>query len=424
MKLFFLIFASIVVSFSCTNQHSAEEETNLSLLLSDSSKIASCVFLASDEKNNPVISWCEKDSTGRKYAYMAYFDSATNQFDIAIPIPIAQNTSIHEEGMPKIAVKNDGTVVAIYETSNPYPGKEWGLGDIRYIQSFDHGKTWTPPKSISPDVEKGMSASFSGLARLGDGEVGAVWLGDNADESIIGRPILFSKTNGKNGFGEEVLITRHGCECCRTAVSSDSKGNIAVAYRGVTDNNIRDIMLNTSTDKGSSFSVPVSINNDNWVIDGCPHNGPCVVNTNTAIYATWFTGAKGKGVYYAGLNKETKHKEVKLISANGQHIQFAVMPDGSRVIAYNEIIHAPSDSVYSKIVLNKIEGEKILSKTISDEKSKAYYPVIVGFGKSNIIVAWSEGEKIYYRMMDVTDINNEKNSSSDVKAKSMAVHKN
>lgn len=375
------------------------------VLLSSLSNKASCVFLAADEKNKPVISWVETDPAGKTHFFFARMDTATGRFLTPEPIPIEEHANIHEEGMPKIAVKGDGTLLAIYETSTPVEGSRWGLGDIRYIQSSDQGKTWTSPRSVSPDIKEGLSASFSDLIRLGDGEIGISWLGTNpGKQDRMARPVLFAKTNGKEGFGKEILITPQACQCCRTALGSDKDGEISLAFRDLLPGEVRDISVSTSSDDGVTFSNAVSFSGDDWVVDGCPHNGPSVSVREGKTYTAWFTGGDRGGVYYAELDSIKKMTFRKYISPDGRFVQLCLMPDGSRIVVYNAD-DRKGDSIYSKIMVNKVDDSGFFSEKITpDDCREASYPVVRPAGNDKAVVAWSGMGRVYYRLINTHNI--------------------
>ncbi|HEX5155320.1 MAG TPA: hypothetical protein VFW07_27955 [Parafilimonas sp.] len=400
-----LYFFGIALIQSCnSNTQLKEEQASAPVLLSSQNQKASCAYLTSDEKNDPVISWCETDSAGKKYFFISYFNKVSQRLGDAIPVPVEQNASIHEEGMPKVAIKGDGSIIAVWETSSPTKENEWA-GFVHYIQSFDKGKTWTQPLCVHADTSAGGSRSFASIARLSNGEVGVCWLDASTDYKKNGRPVKFASTEGNKGFRHEVLIEPVACECCRTAISSDGNGNISAVFRAIINDSIRDISISTSADNGKTFGKAASFSNDNWVINGCPHNGPCVANNNGISYTTWYTGGARKGIYYEELNKENKAIIKRQVSPDGKNIQLCVLDDGARMIAYNETIHE-ADSFYSRIIISKVEGDKIFSKNITSEKAHAFYPVVCSYEKDKIIVAWSEGGKVFYRLISADAVNN------------------
>jgi YHS domain-containing protein len=405
MKKLILLFIVIASLSGCSNSNSQNlGQTSSPVLLSDSSKQASCVYLTSDEKNQPVISWCETDrKTSRKNYYMAFFDESSGRFLPRIPVPIEQNASFHEEGMPKVAIKADGTIIAVYETSAPSDSNRFA-GFVHYLVSTDKGKTWTAPACVHADTGGGKSHSFAAIARLSDGEIGACWLDESFDRKIGGRPVMFAKTGTNNRFGNELIVDSAACQCCRIAISSNAGGNITVAFRDIINDSIRDMSVSTSNDNGKTFTRAVSFSKDGWVINGCPHNGPAVAATNDRIYATWFTGGRQKGVYYCEMNSNREMLTRQLVSDHGRFIQLCLLPDGARVLAYNENIQE-GEKVYSRIILNRIENDGIFSARVGPERSMASYPVLLAHGRGKIIVAWSDNGKISYALVGEKAIN-------------------
>lgn len=369
-------------------------------LLSTEGQEASSVYLTKDEKNNPLISWVEVDSVTREKAfYFARFEARKNQFGKATSIPIQQNASIHEEGMPKMAVKGDGSLFALYETSEePKENERWGLGDVRYLQSFDKGKTWTKPRSVAPkDYEADQSSSFSGLSRLRDGEIGIAWLSTSADPSDTGRPVKFAKTHGKEGLTDPVLVDPHACECCRIAMDSYGDQGLIIAYRSLRGDNIRDIAVSQSIDNGSSFSDPYAFSGDHWEINGCPHNGPSIAAVNDHFYVTWFTGKEDKeGVHYAELDSEGKVQKRQKIDAYGQFIQVGVSTEGNRFLAYNHDYQNEDGKPESQIIVERIQEGKSFKKELVSPHREANYPMVGTSSDGNLVVAWSDKGQVYY----------------------------
>ncbi|MDQ2863820.1 MAG: glycoside hydrolase, partial [Bacteroidota bacterium] len=251
MKNMLIIIASAIL-FSCNNNHSNGEQANQPVLLSHKNKTASCVYLSRDENNKPLISWCEKDVSGKKFFFMSFFNEKKNAFDTTINVPIEQNAVFMEEGMPKVAVKSDGTVIAVYETDAPTKQNGWA-GFVHYIQSFDKGRTWTQPLCVHQDTASGKTHSYAAIARLSDGEIGACWLDESLGDAKQGRSIKFAKTSGKDGFQNELLVDSFACQCCRTAISSDDKGNVSILFRDILPGSVSDIAISTSSDDGKTF---------------------------------------------------------------------------------------------------------------------------------------------------------------------------
>lgn len=417
MKIKYLLPVSVLIILllgSCkqstdtahTKSNQTKELTQKPIQISSSDKESSCVYLTEDENQIPILSWVEVDTTGEKAFYFAKMDIDKGKFSESTQIPIPQNTSVHEEGMPKIAVKSDGTLLALYEVSESMENSKWGLGDVRYIESFDNGKNWSEPKSVAPkDYQHKLSSSFSGMARLDNGEIGIAWLGTNKDEAKKGRPVKFAQTVGKDSLSEPILIDEEACECCRIALNTNRNGELMLAYRDLLPGNIRDISAVTSHDNGKTFKTPVSFSGDHWEINGCPHNGPSVVGSNGHFFVTWFTGKEGKsGVNYAVLDSLGRMKSRTRIDAQGQFIQVGLLANTNPILVYNEDYQSQDGNALSKILIERTEAGKRFRKEITLPNAHANYPVVKPIDEHNLVVAWVGDNNIYYRPISVKSI--------------------
>ncbi|HLR49876.1 MAG TPA: sialidase family protein [Candidatus Sphingobacterium stercoripullorum] len=411
MKNIFVFISIILITLQSCNTSEKKENDNATLL-SDPQYAASSAFLTSDENNIPMISWIEMDSSDNKNFYFAKWDKDAQNFSSRKTIPIEQNASIHTEGMPKFAVKGDGTIVAIYETSIPSETNRFGLSDIKFVSSTDEGNTWTEPQSIQSDGLQIGSRSFSGILRLDDGEVGVSWLGTNPDKKIEGRPVKFAKTNSENSFEKEILIDSTACECCRTALSSNGQGEVSLVYRDLLPGSVRDISISHSKNNGKDFAESVAFSRDGWVIDGCPHNGPAVVSHQEKTFVTWFTAADEKGVFYAELDNNNQITSKIQLSQHGNFAQLALMPDESKVIVYDED-YEDEGTKYNKIIVNKVRQNEVFEKEISTPHTYGTHPAIQVATEHDVIVAWEDKNKIYCRLVKTNSIQNLKKKPND-----------
>jgi len=85
-------------------------------------------------------------------------------------------------------------------------------------------------------------------------------------------------------------LTGGVCYCCKTAVTTGPDGAIYAAWRHVYPGNIRDIGFISSRDNGRTFSTPIRVSNDGWMIEGCPENGPALaVGADNVVHVLWPT---------------------------------------------------------------------------------------------------------------------------------------
>lgn len=352
--------------------------------------------LTTDHQGKPILTWAEEDDSSNVVSFwFARYDEASKAFMNKKKVRIVSGVSAHAEGMPKLAFKKDGTLIAIFETNRPVPDSRFS-GDLLYTLSIDDGVTWSSPKYVHSDTTAGKSRSFSDISVLPNGEVGVVWLGEkNGKES--GRPLKFAQSQKGQGLGKEITIKQGVCECCRTDLFVDSKSNFHIYFRDIMSNGARDIGQLVSTNQGISFGNYKKVYPDNWIINACPHAGPSSAELMNKLYTAWYTG-------------EDKNVGIKLTNEQGQiltHIKTASARHPQLITHQNKLVlvwDQPSEIKTGKLNLQinmQLLDEKGSSKTwaLTGSKEMANYPTILSAGK-NLLVAYEEGQekkKINYK---------------------------
>lgn len=351
--------------------------------------------LTRDHSGRPILSWSEEDDSSEVVAfYFSRFNDQKNKFENKKSIRIVKGISSHAEGMPKLAFKQDGTIIAVYETNRPVPDSRFS-GDLLYTLSTDDGDHWTIPKYVHSDTTSGKSRSFSDLSTLPNGEVGIVWLGEKTGKT--GRPIKFTQTNPGSGFGSETILKEGVCECCRTDLFVDNKGNYQVFFRDILADGARDIGHLVSKNEGVSFGEYQLVYPDKWVINACPHAGPSTAELNNILYTAWYTG-------------EEKNVGIKLTDNAGKiltHIKSTSARHPQLISHHDKLIlvwDQPSENKTEKFSLQiklQVLDEKgpIKTTVLTTSKEMANYPTVLSSGQ-NLIIAYEEGgdkKRILYK---------------------------
>ncbi len=296
---------------------------------------------STDNKGQVVLSWVEKQSDDNLQLF--YATSSGKGFGPKIRVTTAPaNISSHGEGMPKIAFKSDGTVMALFEVSKPTDDAP-RASDLLYSESKDGGKTWTEIKAVHRDQTPGKGHSFADMARLPNGQIGIVWL-DEKMPGYEGRSVKFTQTLSSGGFGPEIMVDSNACQCCRTSLLPGPDGRLHIAYRDMISGaksakepDSRDMSYAVSTDGGATFSRPLVLNNDNWKINACPHSGIHMVANNQGVWATWYSGTSSKpGLRLTSIGNKT---ETAVIGTSAmKHPQLALLADGSVLLVWDELV--------------------------------------------------------------------------------------
>src|SRR5689334_8872146 len=148
-----------------------------------------CPYLTKDNNSNTVISWVRMNSDSSSSFCYATADES-EKFGNTIVIPNSGNIQPHGENLPKIIFKKSGDIVALWGVANPHPGNKYS-GAVFYVQSFDHGKSWTAPTPLVKDTGGGDQRYYD-VALLPDGEVGVVWLDNRKTKKVQGSGVYFA----------------------------------------------------------------------------------------------------------------------------------------------------------------------------------------------------------------------------------------
>jgi hypothetical protein len=353
-------------------------------------------YLAKDHKGNLVLSWVRTLTDSSAIFCYSISTDGGRTFGKTVIIPPSTTVHPHSENLPKVIFKPSGEIIAVWGISNPNPKNKYS-GLINYSQSFDEGKSWTAANSLVQDTAS-FDQRYSDVALLSNGEVGIIWL-DNRVTTKDGAALYFSSTNGSNGFQGEKLISEPSCECCRTDLFVDKKNNIHVLYRGIIQDSIRDMLHAVSTDGGKSFSKPKQINDDHWVLYGCPHTGPAMTENQAGLHFAWFTGGGKTGSFYTkSTDNGSSFTGYDSISHLGRHPQLASFPNGELIIVWDESVqHLNQSNKRIGIQIRAANGAKIKNDFITPDSLFASYPVVSTLEKNTSGIAYCKktGEKNY-----------------------------
>ena len=166
---------------------------------------------------------------------------------------------------------------------------------VRLVTSTDQGKSWSAPQWLHED-RSATEHGFVSLLALKDGSIGALWLDGRAMANGGAMQLRYRAFSPAGKAGEEVLLDDATCECCNTDLALLPSGPAAI-YRDKTATHIRDIYLARFGQGG--WHSGRAIHDDNWLIQGCPVNGPALDAADNTLAAAWFSGAGGAHVRLA-----------------------------------------------------------------------------------------------------------------------------
>lgn len=403
------IGASCIIVSCNTDQKEIVKDSTEKPIAADTSLHYSCPFITKDSKGNIVLSYVREinDTT----AFMCYSISTDNGKTFADPVVITPSGNVypHGENLPKIIFKPNGETIAMWGASNPNPNSKYS-GLVYYSQSFDEGKSWSEATALVTDTSAYDQRYFD-MELMPNGEVMAIWLDNRGKKDKEGSTLFCAVTDGKSGFKSEKAIGETCCQCCRTDLFVDTKGNIHASYRDIINDSIRDMVHIVSTNGGKSFSQPVRISEDNWVINGCPHTGPTETENDKGLHFAWYTMGSGKGVFYCksgDSGKTFSKRDTVSQNASARHPQINSLPNGNIAIVWDESVKK-GEKVNARIgfQLRDPDGKILLSKFISDDDAVSEFPTIKPLDDNHAFVSYDQRkngkQNVIYKIVAVNN---------------------
>jgi hypothetical protein len=307
-----------------------------------------------------VVVWTSKAASGTRLL-SARSDDSGKSFGRAAQVP--GSDAAGNRGWESTATDASGRVVAVW---------------------LDHRELAPPPGTVMNHAEHQHAAQSS--APKPDGAV-------RAQRSKI----YFA---GLGDAESAVPLTGGVCYCCKTAIATGGKGMIYAAWRHVYPGNIRDIAFSMSKDGGRTFAPPARVSEDNWVIDGCPENGPSVaVDATGRIHILWPTrvmstttpGEATLALFYATSREGQRFTPRQRLPTEGvaRHPQLILGPRGTVIATWEEQERGSRRIALARGASGAGDAVTFERQIISDA-APAVYPVIASTA-DGLVAAWTSG---------------------------------
>jgi hypothetical protein len=315
--------------------------------------------------------------------------------DAAGSIPVRVNPdgltvdSLHQS--PGIDIAPGGEIYLSWSSSKPKPPGVLFASDLRLSRSLDGGQSFDSHLRVNED--RPLSHSFEGLSVAEDGTVLLAWI-DSRDG--WDRAATYLARVGDRGARVQRILKLDGdtCVCCRVAVAAGPHEAVAVAWRKVFPDNIRDMVLAVSRDGGRSFASPQLVHADRWRIAACPHRGGSVgLDAAGRLYLAWYTeGAQDQPrlLFSASADGRRFATPQRLDESNASipdHVRLAVDAAGRAAIVWED-----ATAVRRRVLLRyTLDGGQTFSPIQAlSQAIKAYAPSIAASPAGEFIVVWHE----------------------------------
>jgi hypothetical protein len=262
------------------------------------------------------VAWVNHDAK-QADVMLARFDREGAQHGSAVRVNRQQGVATAWRGdQPSVAVASDGAVYVLWTARVEAKDKQGT--DVYLSVSNDRGQSFVSEVKVNDDKEPNAHGMHS-LAVAKDGRIYAAWL----DERNVHQPMPSTKaeghhmesnrevyvsysTDGGRTFSANRKVATEACPCCKTALAVAADGTLYAGWRQVLPGSFRHIAVASSTDGGTTFSKPVIVSDDRWVLQGCPVSGPSlsIDRASGNLKVVWYAAGEGSapGVYFAVSN--------------------------------------------------------------------------------------------------------------------------
>jgi len=285
-----LVVAILVIA--CKNP--SNEQSKLKALALAVDSVSGEPYLFTDSAGVTFLTWVEK---GKEKSTLNFSRLNEGAWSKPTVISSGDNWFVNWADYPMLASDGSGGMVAHF-LERSEKGKY--TYDVKLITSADGGNIWSTPKILNEDGKK-AEHGFVSLVPYGNNFFVA-WLdGRNAasegegghSEGHHGQMTLRAAIIDKSGKKiSEWELDNRVCDCCQTTATITANGPVVI-YRDRSKSEVRDISIVRFVN--GQWTEPKTIFADNWMIAGCPVNGPRVDARGNNMAVARFTSPDKKG---------------------------------------------------------------------------------------------------------------------------------
>ena len=270
--------------------------------------------------------------------------------------------------------------------------------------SSDDGATWQRLGRLNDD-DTPTEHGFVTYVREGGG-IRAFWLDGRA--MIQDGPMALRTSHIEESVGPAQVLDERVCECCSTDSTLTTSGPLVV-FRDRSEQEVRDVGV-VRRDHQEWIST-VHVNNDNWVIPGCPVNGPEVASDGASVALAWFTAADDEPQVRIAFSSDSGGEFASPILVDGDNplgrVDVVLEGPGQAVISWLTVVDERAQLRLRRVSSRGILGDPVAIATTSASRSSGVPRMIATEDK--IYIAWvevfdSEESRIRIREIDPAEL--------------------
>jgi hypothetical protein len=289
-------------------------------------------------------------------------------------------------------------------------------------RSDDGGASFTSA-AVVPGANAPGNRGWESIAADRDGHLSVVWLdhreladgsghagpaphhhghqhgGHPGARDGMGRAQLSKLYFGRlDGSIRATALTGGVCYCCKTSLAAGSDGSLYAAWRHVYPGNVRDIAFTVSRDGGRTFARPGRVSEDQWILDGCPENGPAIsVDEHQRVHVVWPTVVSGSdrepalALFYSSTTDGRRFSRRQAIPISGvpRHPQLVMNKRAVLLIAWDEQANGTRRIVAAEGASDGRDGVRFTRVAIGGDE-RGEYPMVSSVDDA-FVIAWTSG---------------------------------
>jgi len=265
--------------------------------------------------------------------------------------------------------------------------------DLLVSYSKDEGKTWATPFMPHNDGTK-TQHGFASMLDMPGGGLGLVWLDGRNSEFKDNDPesgtmtLRFASYDTNWKQTADVEIDHRVCECCQTTAVATADG-ILTAFRDRDAQEVRDIGV--SRLENGKWTPTTLVSKDNWMIEGCPVNGPVLAARGREVAAAWFTVKNDQGLSFVAFSSDagrTWGAPIRVDDAGSLgRVDVDLLENGSALVSWVEYAEGASDFKVRRVDKAGTKSPAIAVSPVSGGRASGF-PKLARSG-NDVIFAWS-----------------------------------
>ena len=176
--------------------------------------------------------------------------------------------------------------------------------------------------------------------------------------------IRFAEITDKGDVIKESELDASTCDCCQTSIAITNDGPIVV-YRDRSEKEVRDIY--SVKNINGTWEKPNVVHDDEWIIKGCPVNGPKVAVNSKNIAVAWFTVYNDHPLVNVSFSKNNGNSFGAPIKINNHdaigRVDVSFLNDEEVIVSYMEV-----DDIGTYLKIKKVSFDGKISEPITISK--------------------------------------------------------